>query len=346
MEIATIGIDLAKNVFQIHAVNESGKTVLRKQLKRQQLLEFFANLKPCLVGLEACSGAHHWARSLSKHGHTVKMMAPQFVKPYVKTNKNDMADAEAICEAVSRPNMRFVPIKSIDQQAILSLHRVRQSSIQTRTGLVNQIRGLLAEFGHVIPKGLHHVRKGVISTLEKIEDELPSVFLELMQNLLDQLTSLSDFIEQVEKKIQQCCRDNEDCMRLTTIPGVGPLTATALVASVADAHAFKNGRQMACWLGLVPRQHSSGGKNTLLGISKRGNTYLRTLMANGGRSVIIANGLKREPDPWLNKMLARRHYNVATIAMANRNARIAWALLARKQAYNPTMRSVRELQVQ
>ena len=305
MEIATIGIDLAKNVFQIHAVKQAGKTVLRKQLKRHQLLEFVANLKPCLIGLEACSGAHHWARSLSKFGHIVKMMPPQFVKPYVKTNKNDMADAEAICEAVTRPNMRFVPIKSLDQQAILSLHRVRQSSIQNRTGLVNQIRGLLAEFGYVVPKSLHHVRKGVVSALEKAKDELPGVFLELVTNLLDQLKSLSDFIEQIEKKIQQCCRANEDCMRLTTIPGVGPLTATALVASLADAEAFKNGRQMACWLGLVPRQHSSGGKNTLLGISKRGNTYLRTLMANGGRSVIVANGLKCEPDPWLNNMLAR-----------------------------------------
>jgi transposase len=346
MEIATIGIDLAKNVFQIHAANQAGKAVLRKQLKRHQLLEFFANLKPCLIGLEACSGAHHWARSLSKLGHTVKMMPPQFVKPYVKTNKNDMADAEAICEAVTRPNMRFVPIKSIDQQAILSLHRVRQSSIQNRTGLVNQIRGLLAEFGHVVPKGLHHVRTGVISALEKVKDQLPSVFLELVTNLLDQLKSLSDFIEQIEKKIQQCCKANEDCMRLTTIPGVGPLTATALVASVADAKAFKNGRQMACWLGLVPRQHSSGGKNTLLGISKRGNTYLRTLMANGGRSVIIANGLKHAPDPWLNKMLARRHYNVTTIAMANRNARIAWALLTKKQTYDSTVRSAWQMQTQ
>lgn len=289
--------------------------------------------------MEACSGAHHWARSLSKMGHTVKMMPPQFVKPYVKTNKNDMADAEAICEAVSRPNMRFVPVKSIDQQAILSLHRARQSSIQTRTGLVNQIRGLMAEFGHVIPKGLHHVRREMIATIEKVRQELPAIFLELMESLLEQLQSLTDFIAEIEKKILHCCRGNEDCMRLTTIPGVGPLTATALVASVVDANAFKNGRQMACWLGLVPRQHSSGGKNVLLGISKRGNSYLRTLLANGGRSVIMANGLKREPDPWISKMLERRHYNVATIAMANRNTRIAWALLTKKQTYDPTIRT-------
>lgn len=277
MQITTVGIDLAKNVFQIHAVDKFGKTVLRKQLKRAHLLEFFVNLEPCLIGMEACSGAHHWARNLTALGHTVKMMPPQFVKPYVKTNKNDMADAEAICEAVTRPNMRFVPIKSTDQQAILSLHRSRQSSIQTRTGLVNQIRGLMAEFGHVIPKGIHHVRREMISTLERVKEELPAVFVDLMDTLLEQLQSLTDFITQVEKQIHQCCKANEDCVRLTTIPGVGPLTATALVASVVDAKSFKNGRQMACWLGLVPRQHSSGGKNVLLGISKRGNTYLRTL---------------------------------------------------------------------
>lgn len=239
--------------------------------------------------------------------------------------------------------MRFVPVKSIDQQAILSLHRARQSSIQTRTGLVNQIRGLMAEFGHVIPKGRHHVRREMIATIEKVRQELPAIFLELMESLLEQLRSLTDFIAEIEKKILRCCRGNEDCMRLTTIPGVGPLTATALVASVVDAKAFKNGRQMACWLGLVPRQHSSGGKNVLLGISKRGNTYLRTLMANGGRSVIVANRLKREPDPWLSKMLERRHYNVATIAMANRNARIAWALLTKKQTYDSTIRTAGQL---
>ena len=288
MKIISIGIDLAKNVFQVHGVDEHGKVALQEQLKRAQFALFFSNLPPCLIGMEACGSAHHWARKLQAFGHTVKLMSPQFVKPYVKSNKNDRADAEAICEAVRRPNMRFVAVKTLEQQAVLSLHRARQGFVKARTAQANQIRGLLAEYGLVIPKGISHVTKQVPLILEDAENELPGVFRQLIAGLLNHFRELHRQAMELESEIKAWHRDNAMSRKLAEIPGIGPLSATALVASIGDAKTFKNGRQLAAWLGLVPRQHSTGGKTTLLGISKRGDVYLRTLLIHGARSAILA----------------------------------------------------------
>ena len=286
MKITTIGLDLAKNVLQVHGVDERGKVVLKKQLKRDQVLPFFANFKPCLIGMEACGSAHHWARKLEGLGHQVKLMAPQYVKPYVKTNKNDAADAEAICEAVSRPNMRFVPVKNAEQQAILALHRARQSFVKARTAQANQIRGLLAEFGITIPQGIGHVAKRLPEILEDGENGLPGVFRQLIDRLGTHLKELDRQVSELETQIQAWHRENAASKKLAQIPGIGPITASAMVAAIGDAKNFENGRQLAAWLGLVPRQNSSGGKQILLGISKHGDTYLRTLLIHGARAVI------------------------------------------------------------
>ena len=294
MKATTIGIDLAKNVFQVHGVNQFGKTVIKKQLKRDQVAAFFANMPPALIGMEACASAHHWARKLQGLGHSVKLMAPQFVKPYVKTNKNDAADAEAICEAVARPNMRFVPIKNVEQQAVLSLHRVRQGFVAARTAQANQIRGLLGEFGLVIPQGLAHIAKRVPDLIEDASNELPAEFRLLIQRLMEHLKELNRQAHEIEARIQLWHRHSDLSRKLEAIPGIGPITASALVATIGEARNFKDGRQLAAWLGLVPRQHSSGGKPTLLGMSKRGDSYLRTLLIHGARSVILA--FKRRGD--------------------------------------------------
>ena len=336
MKITTIGIDLAKNVMQIHGVDERGKAVLKRQLKRAQMTTYFAKLEPCLIGMEACGSAHYWARELKRFGHTVKLMAPQFVKPYVKTNKNDAADAEAICEAVGRPNMRFVPIKNAEQQAVLSMHRARQGFVKARTAQANQIRGLLSEYGMVIPKGIHHIATCVTDILEDDENELPGAFRQLLQRLGEHLKELDRQVAELEVQIQSWHRENELSRKLAEIPGIGPITASALVATVGDAKNFENGRQFAAWLGLVPRQNSSGGKATLLGISKRGDTYLRTLLIHGARAVIRVAGCK--PDyagSWLEKLVGRRNPNVAAVALANKNARVVWALLALDRNYQP-----------
>lgn len=328
MEITTIGLYLAKNVFQVHGVNERGKAVLRKQLKRDQVATFFANLPPCLVGIEACASSHHWARKLQALGHTVRLMAPQFVKPYVKSNKNDAADAEAICEAVSRPSMRFVPIKNVEQQSVLSLHRVRQGFVKARTAQANQIRGLLGEYGLVVPQGIAYIAQRVPPLIEDAENELPGTFRLLIQRLLDHLKVLQEQVDEIEAQIKAWHRASEASQRLEKVPGIGPLTATALVASVGDAKNFDNGRQFAAWLGVVPRQHSSGGKPTLLGMSKRGDAYLRTLLIHGARSVIYRATQRAEANSWLVKLTTRRNKNVAAVAMANKTARTVWALLA------------------
>ncbi|WP_079436053.1 IS110 family transposase [Zoogloea sp. LCSB751] len=344
MKITTVGIDLAKHVFQVHGVDEQGNTVLRKQLKRDQLSVFMATLPPCRVGMEACGGAHHWARKFEGFGHTVRLMSPQFVKPYVKSNKNDAADAEAICEAVSRPNMRFVPIKSVEQQAVLSLHRVRQGFVAARTAQANQIRGLLAEFGLVLPTGLCALRKQLLVLLDGVGDQVPEVFLRLVRRLHEHLVELDRQVGELEVQIRQWHRSCTQSQRLEKIPGVGPLTATALVTSIADARSFKNGRQLAAWLGLVPRQHSSGGKPTLLGISKRGDVYLRTLLIHGARAALSAAKRHAKSNPWLGKLLERRNPNVAAVALANKNARTVWALLAHDREfqvdYTPTLTTV------
>jgi transposase len=334
MNITTVGIDLAKSVFQVHAVDERGKSVLRKTLKRAELVNFFTKLLPCLIGMEACGSAHFWARKLTALGHTVKLMAPQFVKPYVKTNKNDARDAEAICEAVARPNMRFVPIKSVEQQALLGLHRARQGFVAARTAQANQLRGLLSEFGLAIPRGIGCLERRLPEILEDAKNGLSSTSRALFSRLFSHFRELDRQVDELDLQIKEWHRESVASRRLETIPGIGPITASALVGSIGDAMTFKNGRQLAAWLGLVPRQASSGGKERLLGISKRGDTYLRTLLIHGARSVLLR--LKRQPDQaegWLARLIKRRNPNIAAVALANKNARIIWALLAHDRDY-------------
>jgi len=333
MKITTIGLDLAKYIFQVHGADEHGKTAVRKQLKRTEMAKYFAKQEPCLIGMEACGSAHYWARKLAEYGHTVKLMAPQFVKPYVKTNKNDMADAEAICEAVRRPNMRFVAIKNVEQQAILSVHRARQGFVKARTAQSNQIRGLLSEFGIVIPQGISQIMKQVPEILEDGENGLPGAMRNLIARLAGNLKEMDRQVKELEAQIQLWHRENEASLKLAEIPGLGPITASAIVATVGDAREFNNGRQLAAWMGLVPKQNSSGGKQNLLGISKRGDTYLRTLLIHGARSVINAAEKKAEPESWLRKLMDRRNTNVAAVALANKNVRIVWALLAHGRTF-------------
>jgi transposase len=342
MNITTVGIDLAKTVFQVHGVDETGRAVVRRQLRRKKVLEYFSQLPPCLVGMEACAGAHYWARKLQAQGHTVKLMAPQFVKPYVKANKTDTADAEAICEAVTRPNMRFVPIKTVDQQAVLCLHRARHGFVKARTAQANQIRGLLAEYGITLPQGINHVSRRMAEIIEDGDNDLPDVFRGLLQRLGARLRDLHRQVQEVEAQIEAWHRSNEESRKLAEIPGVGTLTASALVASMGDARSFRNGRELAAWLGLVPRQHSSGGKTLLLGISKRGDRYLRMLLVHGARSAIrVAERKVTATNTWSTEMLKRRHMNVAAVARANKNARVAWALLAHGRHYNANYEAAR-----
>ncbi len=335
MKLTTIGIDLAKNVFQVHGTDDKGRAVLRKQLKRAQMLPFFANLPPCRIGLEACGSAHYWAKKLQALGHTVQLIAPQYVKPFVRRNKNDAADAAAICEAVTRPDMPTVPIKSAEQQAILSVHRARQGFVKARTAQANQIRGLLAEYGIVLPQGIGHIAQRVPAIIEDGQNDLPGSFRLLIQRLLDHMKELGRQIGELAAEIQLWHRQNAASQKLAAIPGLGPLTATAIVASIGDARNFKNGRQLAAWLGIVPRQHSTGGKPTLLGISKRGDAYLRTLLIHGARAVIRTAERKPDAGPWLTQLLARRNKNVAAVALASKNARTIWALLAHDREYEP-----------
>lgn len=334
MKITTIGIDLAKNVWHVHGINEIGKKILSKPLRPNRALSFFAQLSPCLIGMEACASAHYWARQLQFQGHTVKLMAPQFVKPYVKTNKNDAADAEAICEAVTRPTMRFVSIKTTEQQSILCVHRARQGFVKARTAQANQIRGLLMEFGITLPQGISHITSRVPAILEDGENELPDVFRHLLQRLVDHLRALDYQVKELEAQIQVWHQHNEASRRLACIPGIGPITASALVASIGDARNFKNARQLAAWIGLVPRQYSSGGKQVLQGISKRGDTYLRTLLIHGARSAVrVAEGKTNRTSRWLITLMGRRHKHVVAVALANKNARIVWALLTHQRDY-------------
>lgn len=332
--IKVLGIDLAKQSFQLHGVDEAGNVVLKKKLSRQQLCAFIAKLPPCLIGLEACGGAHHWVRTLTRLGHIVRMIAPQFVKPYVKSNKNDAVDAEAICEAVQRPNMRFVPGKTIEQQDIQSVHRIRSQQVCKRTAQANQIRGLLMEYGIIIPKGISYIRKAIPGLLEDAENGLTPLFRELLSELYDEMVHFDERISALEQKLVAISVQNKDCQRLLTIPGIGLLTATALIAAIGDITVFKNGRELAAWLGLVPRQHSTGGKPTLLGISKRGDSYLRTLLIHGGRSVVrVAHRHQDKRNQWIGEIKQRRGENISNVAVANKNARTAWALLTYQQDY-------------
>jgi transposase len=343
MKITTTGIDLAKTLFQVHGVDKHGKVGLRKQLKRKDVLSFFANLEPCLIGMEACGSAHYWARKLSALGHTVRLMAPQFVKPYVKTNKSDRNDAEAICEAVARPNMRFVAVKTAPMQAVLALHRARQGFVKARTAQANQIRGLLAEFGIVIAKGIGHIAKRLPEILEDGENGLPGMMRELLQRLGENLQDMDRQVGELERHIMRWHRENEPSRKLEAIAGVGPLTASAMVATLGDAKSFKNARQVPAWLGMVPRHEGTGGNVKLGGISKRGDVYLRTLLIHGARAVIAHSERKPDhADEWLKKLLARRNKNVATVALAAKNARIAWALLAHERSYQHDYVAIRK----
>jgi transposase len=332
--VTTIGIDLAKNVFQLHGADKRGKRVFSKRLNRGQLIEFLAQTPPCIIGIEACTGAHYWARRFTSLGHTVKMMAPQFVKPYVKSNKNDKNDSAAIAEAVTRPDMKFVPIKSVEQQDIQMLHRVRELLVKQRTALANQMRGLLAEYGVIIPKGIRHIRSSMMDILADAENELTTKGRKIFYDLYKQFKLLDKKIDKYEQQMKDLCRTNEDCQRLMAIEGVGPITATAIIGAVGDAKVFKKGREFSAWLGLVPRQHSSGNTTRLLGISKRGDRYLRTLLIHGARSVVrVAKDKADKRSQWIMDKKERGGENKAAVALANKNARIAWALLANNEDY-------------
>lgn len=334
MNVATVGIDLAKNIFQIHGTDSQGRKVLEKRIKRGNLLEFFVNLKPCLIGMEACGGSHHWARELKKLGHTTRQMPPQYVKPYVKTNKNDRNDAEAICEAVTRPNMHFVPTKSIEQQDIQALHRCRERQVKNRTALSNQARALLLEIGIAVPKGFRYLRNLLPELAGDKENTLTPRLRELMADMYSEFVDIDARIKNYDKDLESICQRSEPCRRLRKMPGFGPLSATAFVAAIGDANVFKNGRQLAAWLGLVPRQHSSGNNQWLGSISKRGNTYLRTLLIHGGRAFLRHCGKRSDRrSQWLAGLMERRGNARASVAWANKMARIGWALLAKDEEY-------------
>ena len=338
MKITTIGLDIAKSVFHLYAVNQMGKYVIKKQLKRPQLLQYIARLEPCLIAMEACGGANYWAREIKALGHEVKLIAPQYVKPYVKGNKNDYNDAEAIAEAAQRPTMRFVPIKSVEQQDIQNLHRQRERIKKARTALVNQVRGLLAEYGIVINKGVAAVRKGLPELLEDAENGLTMRSRELSADLFEELRLLDERFKQSEKQIEASNRGNEVCQRLDEILGIGPITASATYAAAGDGKDFVNGRHFSAWIGLVPGQHSTGGKPTLLGISKRGNVYLRTLFIHGARAVLRHSANKTDRfSLWAQALLERRGHNKACVAVANKMARMAWVIMARGENYRPAM---------
>lgn len=334
LNITTVGLDLAKSVFQVHCADQAGRPVVRKKLRRAQLLKFFAGLPPCLVGMEACGSAHHWGRELSALGHEVRLIPPQYVKPFVKTNKNDACDAEAICEALSRPTMRFAPLKSGEQQSVLLLHRARELLVRQRTMAINALRGHCAEFGIIAARGACNIGK-LIEVIDDPEDHrLPDLARQALGHLVSQLRMLQGQIAALERKLKAWHRSNEASTRLETIPGVGVITATALVATLGDASQFHSARQLAASLGLVPRQHSTGGRERLGRISKRGDGYLRRLLVHGARSVLRST--KDKPaarSHWHHALLARRPTNVVLVAMANKTARVVWALLRHGETY-------------
>jgi transposase len=334
MNVTTIGIDLAKNTFSLHGVDNRGKSCLKKTVSRKKLLSTLTNVPPCLIGMEACSGAHYWARELAKLGHEVRIMAPKFVIPYRKGGKNDNNDAAAICEAVSRPDMRFVPIKSAEQQAVLSLHRVRQGLIRQRTGLVNQLRGLLTEFGLVIPKGRYQTHRQVPPLLEDAENGLPDLARELIHGVWQRYLDTCDLVLQADRRLAALARQSAQARRIMTIPGVGEQVATAMVASV-DPKQFQNGRQLAAWIGLTPRQYTTGGQIRLGRITKKGDKYLRMCLIHGARAVIANLGDKQDKvSQWIRELIARRGYKRAIVALASRNARLIWTLMVKQEDYH------------
>jgi transposase len=333
MQVSTIGLDLAKSVFQAHGVDTAGKVVVSKQLRRGQVIGFFEKLPPCLVGMEACATAHHWARELTKLGHTVRLMPASYVKAYVKRGKNDAADAAAICEAVTRPSMRFVPIKSAEQQGALMLHRVRDLLVRQRTQLLNAVRSHLAELGLVAAQGRDGMKALIALVLDDGNAVLSDTMREALGALVTELSALQHQIDVLERRINVHHRANEASRRLETIPGIGVIGATAIAATVTDPAAFKSGREFAAWIGLVPRQNSTGGKDRLGSISKQGDRYLRRLLVIGATTVLRHARAKPAKYPWLMQLLARRPAKVVAVALANKMARIAWAVLARGETY-------------
>lgn len=333
MQITTIGLDIAKNVFQVHGIGGEGQVMLRRKVRRDQLLALFVGLEPCLIGMEACATAHHWARELTALGHEVKLMPPAYVKAYVKRNKNDAADAEAICEAVRRPTMRFVAVKSVDAQSILMLHRARHLLVRQRTAQVSAMRAHLAEYGIIAPKGRSHVR-GLIEALDSGEARLPVIARQVLILIARMIESLSEQIRKIEIELMAWHRTNQTSRRLETIPGIGFITATALAATVVDAKVFRSGRQFAAWLGLVPRQNSTGGKERMGGISKMGDRYLRHLLVVGATAIVRYTRRKATAvSVWANQLLERKPARLVTVAVANKMARIAWAVMAREENY-------------
>jgi transposase len=330
--ITTIGLDLAKNVFQVHGVDAEGKVQARRQLRRADVLKFFKSLPSCLVGIEACGTAHHWAREISALGHTVKLMPPAYVKPYVKRGKTDAADAEAICEAVTRPTMRFVAIKSVDQQAALMLHKTRDLLVRQRTMLINGLRGHLAEFGVVAAKGPGGV-KVAIESLHEAQDRLPEAARLALHGLVDQLRNLATAIEKLEARIVAWHRTNDVSRRPATIPGIGPITASAIAAAVPDGSLFRSGRQFAAWLGLTPKAHSSGATERQVGISKQGDGYIRRLLVAGATAVMRLARQDNASRSWAAKLLERKSAKLAAVALANKTARIAWVVMTRGETY-------------
>jgi len=340
MKLIRVGVDLAKNVFQVHGVDRNEKAVWRRQLTRRNWFKvLLETVEPgCEIGMEACGGAHHWARKLQDLGFTVKLISPQFVKPYVKSNKNDANDAEAICEAMSRPSMRFVAVKSVAQQDIQAVHRIRSGLIEHRTAKANQIRGLVAEYGLVAPKELGQLRIALPCWLEDSENGLSDRFRQLLEGVWGDLRGLDERVGELDREIALIARSHPVAKRLQQLRGVGPITATALVGTVGNGQQFAKGRQMSAALGITPRQHSSGGKERLLGISKRGDAYLRTLLIHGARSVIrTAKGKDDRLSRWVMNLAARSHPNVAAVALANKTTRMAWAMLRNGTDYRPEL---------
>ncbi|OGC90335.1 MAG: hypothetical protein A2W25_11575 [candidate division Zixibacteria bacterium RBG_16_53_22] len=338
MNVTTIGLDIAKNVFFAHGVDQHGKVVMQKKLDRGKVLAFFATLPPCRVGIEATGSAHYWARELNRLGHTAKLMPAQYDKPYVKRDKNDPNDAAGICEAVSRPSMRFVSINTPAQQDVQMLHAIRRRLVGQRTALTNQMRGLLGEYGIVFGQGPARVRRGLAEVLAGEDARLSPAAREMIADVQQQLQAQDLHLTAYNARIERVCAADARCVKLDALPGVGAITATALVASVNDGKQYQRGKHLSASLGLPPREHSSGGKQRVLGMSKRGNTYVRTLLIHGARSVLRHAATKTDPDPlirWALTVAARRGKNIAAVALANKLARIAWAILARDREYDP-----------
>ena len=331
-DITTIGLDLAKNVFQVHAVDQAGNVVVRKRIRRGQVLAFFSGIPTCLVGLETCATAHHWARELIALGHDARLMPPNYVKAYIKRNKHDVADAEAVCKAVRRPSMRFVPLKNTEQQSALMMHRARDLLIRQRTMLVNALRGHMAEFGLVEAQGLHKVAGLIAIVMNDKDERIPDIARQALKMITGQINELQMRIASLETQILAWHKNNPVSQRLATIPGIGPIIATAIVATVADPSVFRSGREFAAWLGLVPRQSSTGGKARLGGISKRGDSYLRRLLVNSAHTVLLCSKAAKV-DPWIVSLRSRKPRLVVAVALANKTARVAWAVMSRQDTY-------------